>query len=136
LTCRGSWASPGQFRFTQDIENARAALAFLRDPANASHLGIDTLAGVTAESMADDLIANAKGYDFATTADGLAKLPVLVLSSNDGLAPPTDALVKALQTKGDKNVTAVDAETDHAWSDHRIFLEAQVIIWPATLRAD
>jgi len=188
---RGSWGSPGQFRFVQNIEDAGAVLAYLRDPANASRLGIDTrriaiaghsmggwvtanvaahdsallgailisaadmsalpqratrdrvvaemaddmesLAGVTAESMADDLIANAKGHEFATTVDGLAKLPVLVLSSNDGLAPATDALVKALQTKGDKSVTVIHADTDHGWSDHRIFLESQVITWLATL---
>lgn len=190
---RGSWGSAGNFRFAQNIEDAAAVLAFLRDPANAPRLGIDThriaiaghsmggwvtantaahdpallgailisaadmaamgqhlprasvvaemasdmesLAGVTAESMADDALANTKGSDFASSVDGLATMPMLVLTSNDGLAPGTDALVKALQAKGNKNVTAVHADTDHGWSDHRIFLETQVINWLATLRA-
>ncbi len=188
---RGSWGSPGQFRFAQNIEDAAAVLAFLRVPANAARLGIDThriaiaghsmggwvtantaahdpallgavlisaadmsaigqklprdraialmadnmeaLAGVTAESMADDVIAKTKGFDFASAVDGLAAMPMLVLSSNDGLEPGTDALVKALQAKGNKNVTAVHADTDHGWSDHRIFLETQVINWLGTL---
>jgi hypothetical protein len=30
-------------------------------------------------------------------------------------------------------VTVIHADTDHAWSDHRIFLEIQVINWLATL---
>ena len=59
---------------------------------------------------------------------------MLVLSSNDGLAPGTDALVKVLQAKGNKDITAVHADTDHSWSDHRIFLETQVINWLGSLQ--
>jgi len=93
-----------------------------------------SLAGVTADSMADDVIDHAKGFDFASSLDGLSKTPMLVLSSNDGLAPATEALVKALRAKGNKNVKAVHADTDHSWSDHRIFLETQVINWLGTLQ--
>ena len=38
---RGSWGSPGSFRFAQNPEDARAVLGYLRDPANARNLGID-----------------------------------------------------------------------------------------------
>lgn len=38
---RGSWGSPGQFRFGNVLEDAKAALAFARDPANAGPLQID-----------------------------------------------------------------------------------------------
>lgn len=38
---RGSWGSPGSFRFAQNPDDAQAVLAFLRDPANAARLGID-----------------------------------------------------------------------------------------------
>ncbi len=38
---RGSWGSPGAFHFAQNPDDARAVLAFLRDPANAARLGID-----------------------------------------------------------------------------------------------
>ncbi len=190
---RGSWGSPGEFRFAQNIEDAAAVLAFLRAPANSARLGVDTgrialaghsmggwvtanvaahdpallgailisaadmsamgqnmprdqvvkmmaddmesLAGVSAESMADDIMGKAKSFDFASTEDGLSKIPMLVLSSNDGLASRTDALVKALQAKGNKNITAIHAATDHGWSDHRIFLESRVIDWLGSLPA-
>ena len=39
---RGSWGSPGVFRFAQNLEDADAVLAYLRDPANANKLGVDT----------------------------------------------------------------------------------------------
>ncbi|GAC1612212.1 MAG: hypothetical protein NVS3B27_01660 [Novosphingobium sp.] len=38
---RGSWGSPGKFRFAQNPEDAEAVLAYLRDPANAKFLGLD-----------------------------------------------------------------------------------------------
>ncbi|HEV3049964.1 MAG TPA: alpha/beta fold hydrolase, partial [Longimicrobium sp.] len=122
---RGSWGSPGSFRFAQNLEDAAAVLAFLRDTANARRLGVDparlvlaghsmggwvtaltaardpglrgailisaadmgvvggaprpnvvqlaagnmeSLAGVTAEQMADELIANAAGWRFEAAA--------------------------------------------------------------------
>jgi len=62
INYRGSWGSPGAFSFAQNLEDARAALAFARDPANAGPLQIDTrriaIAGhsmggwVTAETLA------------------------------------------------------------------------------------
>lgn len=187
---RGSWGSPGVFRFAQNIEDAQAVLAYLRDPANAEKLGIDpkriaiaghsmggwvtahtaahdheligailisaadmnhlggmthdkvvammaddmeSLNGVTAESMADDA-ATLKGLGFDNDVAGLSQIPLLVLSANDGLAPGTDALVKAIQMNGGKNVTAIHQPTDHGWSDHRIFLESTIITWLAGLK--
>lgn len=38
---RGSWGSPGSYRFANDLEDADAVLAWLRTPANAASLGID-----------------------------------------------------------------------------------------------
>jgi uncharacterized protein len=38
---RGSWGSPGRYRFAQNLEDANAVLAFARDPANAAKLRVD-----------------------------------------------------------------------------------------------
>jgi pimeloyl-ACP methyl ester carboxylesterase len=188
---RGSWGSPGVFRFGNNLEDANAVLAFLRDPANARSLGIDTtrlviaghsmggwvtaltaahdpglrgailismadmsrlgaapraavvkemqddmesLAGVTAESMADDLIAGSAKWHVADATSGLARLPLLVITSNDGLAPQADALVKAVRAKGNASVTTVHYPTDHSYSDKRIAVEAAVLEWLERLR--
>jgi uncharacterized protein len=183
---RGSWGSPGVFRFAQNLEDADAVLAFLRDPVNAKALGIDTtqivlaghsmggwvtvrtaahdhrlrgavlisaadmaafggtsrekivagmagdmesLAGTSPEQMADEVIAHKDVWNFATAYDGLASVPMLVVTSNDGLAPTNDALVAAVRTRGNRNVATAHFPTDHSYSDHRIALESAVIEW-------
>jgi pimeloyl-ACP methyl ester carboxylesterase len=188
---RGSWGSPGVFRFAQNLEDADAVLAYLRDPANSARLGIDTrriaiaghsmggwvtvhtaahdhaligavlisaadmgylgqaprervlaemaddmesLAGVTSASMADEVIANAKAFGFVNDVPGLSQTPLLVLSADDGLAPSTNSLVKAVEAEGNQHVTAIHVATDHGWSDHRIFLESTIINWLAGLK--
>jgi pimeloyl-ACP methyl ester carboxylesterase len=185
---RGSWGSPGQFRFGGNLEDAEAVLAFVHDVANARRLGIDphrivlaghsmggwvtaltaarhpellgailisaadvgllgsmrrdslvglmsdnmeSLSGVTAESMADDLLRGAPGWRFESAAAGLARMPLLVLTSDDGLAPYADSLVKHLHALGNTRVTMVHQATDHSWSDKRIALESAVLAWLA-----
>lgn len=41
LNYRGSWGSPGVFSFAHVLEDGRAAVAFARDPANASKYNLD-----------------------------------------------------------------------------------------------
>jgi uncharacterized protein len=188
---RGSWGSPGNFRFAQTLEDADAVLAYLRDPQNATRLGIDpkriaiaghsmggwiaamtashdhgllgtilisaadfgrlgqmprdklvaeaageseTLAGVTAESMADELQANTKAFSLDNAISGLVQMPLLVLTADDGLAPDGEALVRGIQAKGGQHATISHVATDHAWSDHRIALESSIITWLAGLK--
>jgi uncharacterized protein len=187
---RGSWGSPGVFRFAQVLEDGDAILAFIRDSANVRKLGIDTsrivlaghsmggwatahvashdhalrgailicaadmgaageakrgdvvthmagdmesLAGVTAEQMADELIANARQWKFDRVSGGLAATPLLVLTSDDGLAPQSDALVKAIKLLGNQHITTAHVATDHSWSDRRIELESRVVRWLQSL---
>ena len=183
---RGSWGSPGVFRFAQNLQDADAVLAFLRDPANVAALGIDTtqlvlaghsmggwvtvrtaahdhrlrgavlisaadmaafggnsrehvvaamagdmesLAGTTAQEMADEVLAHGDIWKFATAYDGLATVPMLVITSNDGLAPSNDALVAAVRARGNTNITTAHFPTDHSYSDQRIAMESAVIEW-------
>ncbi len=191
LNYRGSWGSPGVFRFANNLEDAAAALAFIRGPEQARRLGIDTrrivlgghsmggwvtaltasrdsalagavlisaadmggraaaprkdvvalmadnmetLAGVTAESMTDEVVANSTAWQIQRAADGLARLPLLVLTSDDGLAPVGDGLVKAVREKGNARVTTRHEATDHSWSDKRLTLQGAVVSWLQQLR--
>jgi pimeloyl-ACP methyl ester carboxylesterase len=183
---RGSWGSPGSFRFDNTVEDAAAVLAFLRDTATARALAIDTtrivigghsmggwaaalaaardsrlrgavlisaadiglvgtmkrsdavpfmaenmesLAGGTAESFADDLIAGAERRRLTATAPRLVRMPLLILTSDDGLAAHSDSLVAAIRRLGGTRVTTVHAATDHSWSDRRVALESAVLRW-------
>jgi hypothetical protein len=78
--------------------------------------------------MAAELRANAAKWGFGVAAAGMSKMPVLALTSDDGLAPDTDTLVKAIEATGGK-VKTVHVATDHGWSDKRIALESAVIGW-------
>lgn len=188
---RGSWGSPGNFRFGQNLEDADAVLAFLHDPATVRALDIDpeqivlaghsmggwvtvltaahhpelkgailisaadmgllgrisreqligltatsmeSLAGVTAESMADDLIAGSARWTFEGAAPKLGSIPLLVMTANDGLAPHVAPLVATARASGNTAVTTVHAATDHSWSGKRIFLESTIITWLEQLR--
>ncbi len=90
---------------------------------------MESLAGVTAESMAEEAMKNAKAFLMTNAAAGLVNMPLLALTADDGLAPDTDALVRAIHEHGGKNVTESHVATDHSWSDHRIALESMVINW-------
>ncbi len=187
---RGSWGSPGVFRFAQNLEDTDAVLAFVRDSARA--LGADTarlvlgghsmggwitaltaahdhrlrgailisaadmgllgstmtrdqlipamrqnmesLAGVTAEDLADQLSSGPPAWRLVNAAAGLGGTPMLVVSSDDGLAEHSDRLVAAARAAGNRSVSTVHIPTDHSYSDSRIELEATVLRWLNALR--
>ena len=157
---RGSWGSPGVFRFEQTLQDADAVLAYLRDPANAKALGVDTrrlvimghsmggwvaantaahdkgliglvtfsawdtgnldpeairekamsenmesLAGVTAASMAEDVTIADPQHPMPRVAPGLIDTPDLALTVDDGLGGDTKTLVAAIRVQGGTKVT-------------------------------
>ena len=189
---RGSWGSPGSFRFAQNLEDAVATLAFIRSPENAKRLSIDvnrivicghsmggwvtaetlarepkvlgaaiisagdfggiglqaqqnrdavvrnmndnreSLAGVTGESMTDELIAHGKKWSFKTLAPQLVHRKLLVLYSDDFVKADSLELIKDVKAAGGTAISEEYVETDHSWSDHRIALESLVINWLET----
>ena len=190
---RGSWGSPGNFRFAQNLEDAEATLAFIRSPENARRLAIDvnrivicghsmggwvtaetlarepnvlaaviisagdfgaiglgaqqnrdavialmndnreSLAGVTGESMADELMAHGKDWSFKTLAPQLIHRKLLVLYSNDFVKADSLELIKDVRASGGTTIAEKYVVTDHSWSDHRIALESLVINWLGSL---
>ena len=96
----------------------------------------------TARSNMESLAATPEGMaremttlgdaSFAAAAPGLAKKPLLVLSSDDGLAPVTDALAADVRKRGGR-VATVHVATDHGWNSARIRLTTEVLNWLATL---
>lgn len=191
---RGSWGSPGDFSFTHAIEDTHAAIAYLRDPANAAKFradpkdillighsmggmiaanvaatdpeirfvglisaanmagrtlpavranqqeaalprfaqalaaeGIAPLAGCTPESLVRDLYAHAAAWNIPDLAQRLATRPVLIITSDDGLADASNELATNLRKLGDAQVRPAHLPTDHAYSDHRIALQQQVL---------
>ena len=198
---RGSWGSPGSFTFAHCMEDTQAAIAYLREPANAAKLRIDPkrialvghsmggflaafagshdsgiigtalisaadmaglsksaevhgdpaatvaklgkrleeedilpLAGCTGESLAKELLAHQTDWEIVGWANLFADRPLLVISSDDGLAPSTDMLIQAVRKQGSTHVADQHFATDHSYSDQRIALQIAVLNWLETLK--
>ena len=96
--------------------------------------GQEALAGTSPEIMADELIAYAAAFDFMKDAPSLAATNLLILSSDDGLAPGTDALAKAIHKDGGTKLKTLHVATDHSWSDARVRLQAEILGWLGGLK--
>jgi pimeloyl-ACP methyl ester carboxylesterase len=94
---------------------------------NLAAQGMAPLAGCTPESLALEVFNNAAKWNFVDLAPKLAQRPVLVITSDDGLAAGSDQLVAALKKIGDTQVKAIHIADDHSYSAHRIALEHDVL---------
>ena len=95
--------------------------------------GMAPLAGCTPDSLARELFTHAAKWHFGASAADDATRPVLVVTSDDGLAPADDAFTAALRDHGDKAVTTAHFATDHAYSDKRLELTDAVLHWLKSL---
>ncbi len=81
------------------------------------------------DSLAADVRAHARAWDWTTRAALMAGRPVLVLTSDDGLAPSDDAAAAAVAQAGGPAPTVEHMTTDHSYNDHRIALAATIVRW-------
>jgi hypothetical protein len=89
----------------------------------------DGLVGCTPSSLATGARHHASSWSFAALAPSLRALPVLIITSDDGLAPDTDALAHEIVRQGGAAPRRIHMATDHACSDHRIALQQAVVDW-------
>ncbi len=186
---RGSWGSPGSFRFANTVDDADAVLRYVRD--SASSLGVDTtnmvlgghsmggwataisashqhglrgailisaadmggdaaaprallvqgmrgnmetLANTTPARMADELIAKGSRWRLADAGRRTGALPLLVITSNDGLAGDAASYVAGARGAGNTAVTTLHLDTDHGYSGQRIALATAVLRWLGSVR--
>jgi len=198
LDYRGSWGSPGVFTLSHCIEDAAAAIAYLRRPSVAKDLradssrivlvghsmggfvaveaasddpaveavalisaidlgglvpqplpenietlvkglskgyasqGLAPLFGCTPDGLAHETIINARQWSFVTKVGALRSKPLLIVTSDDGFAPGSDALGAALRAAGDRHIVTLHFATDHSYSDDRMRLSQAVVNWLST----
>ncbi|MGA8937552.1 MAG: alpha/beta hydrolase [Acidobacteriaceae bacterium] len=97
--------------------------------AHLDKIGIYPLAGCTPQSLAQELLANTARWDFTNFAPLLNPRPILIITSDDHLAPPNDLLAANLRSLHDPHLTTVHLATDHAYSGQRIALATAVVNW-------
>jgi pimeloyl-ACP methyl ester carboxylesterase len=103
---RGSWGSPGDFSFTHCIEDTEAAIAYLRDPANAKKLRADPAHIVLIGHSMGGFMANYAGAEDASieavgmiSAANLGGADTWPLGSPDKRSGATLATVTATLSK-------------------------------------
>jgi len=111
----------------QSLKPGQEKEAIARLAAHLAAEGMAPLAGCTPESLAKEVVANAAVWNVPNLAPKLSTRPMLVITSDDGLAPSNDAFVEALRKAGATEITAVHLTTDHSYSDQRIALQKEVL---------
>jgi len=117
----------------QNVPAAKREFAVKGLAAGLAREGMAPLAGTTPENLANEVLANAANWTFVNLAPKLATRPLLVITSDDGLALPSNALVDAVGKLPGQNVERVHIPTDHSYSDHRIALQQAVIDYLAPI---
>jgi len=93
----------------------------------------NSLHGASPESVADEVIARRSEWDLRTAASRLTGFPILTVTAKYGGAEENRATTAALR-KANAHVTAIEMDTDHPFSDHRIALASTVVRWLQGLR--
>lgn len=88
----------------------------------------NSLHGATPESVADDAVANRSKWDLVQAARHFHGLPVLMLTARYGIGDRDRPVTDAMKAAG-ASVTAIQMDTDHSFSDHRIALSEAVDDW-------
>jgi uncharacterized protein len=99
---RGSWGSPGSFRFAQNPEDADAVLAYLRDPSNAAKLGIDPKRiAIAGHSMGGWVVAHTAARDHALSGAILISMSDMGLVGGRSREQAVAAMADDMETLAD-----------------------------------
>jgi uncharacterized protein len=113
---RGSWGSPGSFRFAQNLQDADAVLAYLRDPSNAAKLGVDLKRiAIAGHSMGGWVVAHTAARDHALSGAILISMADMGLVGGRPRAQAVAAMADDMETLVDVTAESmVDELTAHA----------------------
>ena len=113
---RGSWGSPGSFRFAQNPQDADAVLAYLRDPSNAAQLRIDPKRiAIAGHSMGGWVVAHTAAHDHALIGAILISMADMGLVGGRPRAQAVAAMADDMETLADVTAESmVDELASHA----------------------
>jgi pimeloyl-ACP methyl ester carboxylesterase len=119
-----AWNIAGPYANLADGQESVAVAKFV---AGQKKNNLAPLTGCTAESLGHEVFRKRKQLNFLNFAPALASRPVLIVTSNDGLASANQTLYEALRKAGDQRAQIVHFATDHSYSGARIALEEKIL---------
>lgn len=87
------------------------------------------LSGTSGEALAREIYEHKQALNILTLVPAIAPRPVLIITSNDGLAPTDRLVVEALRKAGAPHVMEQHWDTDHSYSDRRSELANAIGEW-------
>jgi uncharacterized protein len=87
------------------------------------------LAGTTAQQLVREVDSDPARWNYMNCVPLLKNRPVLVLEADDRNNSDNQELASRLEKAGDARVTEIHMHTDHAFSDHRIAMQAAIVNW-------
>jgi len=87
------------------------------------------LAGTSGLALAREIRDHGRELNLLNLVPSIASRPVLVITSNDGLADSNHALAEALRKAGDTHVIEKHWDTDHSYSGEREELANLILDW-------
>jgi len=92
------------------------------------------LAGATPQSLYAEVMKTGESLDLTRCARALTRQKVLVVTAvHDDDGDKANALLETLRASHAANLSATQLDSDHAFNDHRIALQATVLRWLSTL---
>jgi pimeloyl-ACP methyl ester carboxylesterase len=116
--------------FGADQESAAVA----RFVSSLTKTDLAPLTGCTAESLGSEVFRNRATLNFLAFAPALATRPVLIITSDDGLAADDNALSAALAQAGNKRTRTLHFASDHSYSGQRIQLASAIVDFLSTIQ--
>jgi uncharacterized protein len=87
------------------------------------------LAGTSGDALAREIYDHKQVLNILNLAPAVTPRPVLVVTSNDGLAATDHAIAEALRKAGNSRVSEQHWDTDHSYSDRRSDLANAILEW-------
>ena len=120
-------------RITQPFPKQQETTAMAALSLGYASEGMAPLAGCTSAGLAKETLRNASEWRFESKTGDLKARPMLIVTSDDGLAASNDRFAQALRSRGNEQVTTLHLATDHSYSDKRGELSAEIVRWLGTL---
>ncbi|MBY9063098.1 alpha/beta hydrolase [Sphingomonas yunnanensis] len=94
--------------------------------------GLHILAGTSPDALAREARDHASEWSLASYAAALVSRPVLLISSDDGLAQGSDSLADTIECRGGTSLGRTHLADDHSYSNTRVALQTRLLDWLAT----
>jgi hypothetical protein len=87
------------------------------------------LVGITAQQLVQEVDDDPVKWNYMNCVSLVKDRPIFVLEADDRNTSDNQVFAEALRKAGNRKATERHMHTDHAFSDHRITMQAAIVNW-------